>query len=94
MACRALTYMMEALPSSTATIVSHQAVPLLCSKFVALDYLDLVEQVFQVCLCNDLTLSVLKKFLGKVVPALHVKEYWGLCLRSQNFSRFPCNALH
>lgn len=47
MACRSLTYLMEALPASAATIVSAQAVPLLCARLLSVQYIDLAEQAVQ-----------------------------------------------
>ncbi len=46
--CRALSYMMEALHASGASIVTHQGVPLLCAKLLSIEYIDLAEQALQV----------------------------------------------
>ncbi|KAF1937788.1 hypothetical protein EJ02DRAFT_458426 [Clathrospora elynae] len=43
-ACRCLANMMEALPASTANIVYGGAVPVLCSKLLQIDFIDLAEQ--------------------------------------------------
>jgi E3 ubiquitin-protein ligase TRIP12 len=48
LACRAFAYLMEALPSSAASIVNYQAIPLLCAKLLAIEYIDVAEQALQV----------------------------------------------
>lgn len=47
MACRALAYLMEALPNSCGTVVSCNAVPLLISRLLSIEYIDLAEQALQ-----------------------------------------------
>ncbi|CAI6331682.1 unnamed protein product [Periconia digitata] len=44
LACRSLANMMEALPASTANIVYGGAVPVLCSKLLEINFIDLAEQ--------------------------------------------------
>ncbi|KAG9103694.1 Ubiquitin fusion degradation protein 4 [Ceratobasidium sp. 370] len=51
LACRCLANLMEALPGCAHTVVYHGAVPVLCSKLIDIQYIDLAEQ----------TLSTLEK---------------------------------
>ncbi|KAI9890479.1 MAG: Ubiquitin fusion degradation protein 4 [Vezdaea aestivalis] len=43
-ACRCIANLMEALPASTANVVYGGAVPILCSKLLEIEYIDLAEQ--------------------------------------------------
>jgi E3 ubiquitin-protein ligase TRIP12 len=47
LSCRALAYIMEALPSSVGSVVSHHLVPILCAKLLNIEYIDLAEQALQ-----------------------------------------------
>lgn len=47
MSCRALAYLMEALPSTCSNIVSAQAIPLLVARLLSIEYIDLAEQALQ-----------------------------------------------
>jgi len=49
LACRCLANLMEALPGCAHTVVYHGAVPVLCSKLVEIQYIDLAEQTLSVC---------------------------------------------
>jgi E3 ubiquitin-protein ligase TRIP12 len=44
LACRCLANLMEALPAATANVVYGGAVPVLCSKLLEINYIDLAEQ--------------------------------------------------
>lgn len=44
LACRCLANLMEALPAATANIVYGGAVPVLCSKLLEINFIDLAEQ--------------------------------------------------
>ncbi|KAF1850077.1 uncharacterized protein K460DRAFT_272848 [Cucurbitaria berberidis CBS 394.84] len=44
LACRCLANLMEALPASTANVVYGGAVPVLCSKLLEINFIDLAEQ--------------------------------------------------
>lgn len=46
--CRALTYLMEALPSASSSLVNHGAVAPLCAKLLSIEFIDLAEQAIQV----------------------------------------------
>jgi hypothetical protein len=48
LACRCLANLMEALPGSAHTVVSHGAVPVLCAKLLEIQYIDLAEQTLSV----------------------------------------------
>jgi E3 ubiquitin-protein ligase TRIP12 len=48
LACRCIANMMEALPASTAAVVYGGAVPVLLSKLVEIQYMDLAEQALLV----------------------------------------------
>ena len=45
LAARALTHLMEALPSSCNTVVAAGAVKVFCEKLLAIEFIDLAEQV-------------------------------------------------
>ena len=49
LACRCIANMMEALPASTASVVYSGAVPVLLSKLIEIQYMDLAEQALLVC---------------------------------------------
>lgn len=63
LACRCLANLMEALPASTANVVYGGAVPVLCSKLLEIDFIDLAEQ----------SLSTLEK-ISVEFPASIVRE--------------------
>ncbi|KAF9202177.1 Ubiquitin fusion degradation protein 4 [Haplosporangium sp. Z 27] len=44
LACRCLSNMMEAIPSSLGSVVHGGAVPVLCAKLIEIQYIDLAEQ--------------------------------------------------
>ena len=75
LASRCLANLMEALPQSTGTVVYSGAVPVLCSKLLEIQYIDLAEQALSV-----LALSVptnfrhLKKFLSNIPHRSSGKE--------------------
>jgi len=48
LASRCLANLMEALPQSTGTVVYNGAVPVLCSKLLEIQYIDLAEQALSV----------------------------------------------
>jgi hypothetical protein len=48
LACRCLANLMEALPQATGTVVYSGAVPVLCSKLLEIQYIDLAEQALSV----------------------------------------------
>jgi hypothetical protein len=48
LACRCLANLMEALPGSAHTVVHHGGVPVLCSKLLEIQYIDLAEQSISV----------------------------------------------
>lgn len=48
LACRCIANMMEALPASTSNVVFCGAVPILCEKLRAIEYIDLAEQALSV----------------------------------------------
>lgn len=45
LAIRAITYLCDVYPRSTAFLVRHDAVPALCHRLMAIEYLDVAEQV-------------------------------------------------
>jgi E3 ubiquitin-protein ligase TRIP12 len=46
-ACRALTHLMEALPTARRAVVHFGAVDILCAKLLSIEYIDLAEQSLQ-----------------------------------------------
>ncbi|KAK4049890.1 Ubiquitin fusion degradation protein 4 [Microbotryomycetes sp. JL221] len=63
LACRCLANLMEALPGSAHSVVYAGAVPVLCSKLLEIQYIDLAEQ----------TLSTLEK-ISEEAPSSIVRE--------------------
>ncbi|XP_009622742.1 E3 ubiquitin-protein ligase UPL4 isoform X2 [Nicotiana tomentosiformis] len=47
LAIRAMTYLCEGHPRSSAYLVRHDAVPALCQRLMAIEYLDVAEQCLQ-----------------------------------------------
>ena len=48
LACRCIANLMEALPQATANVVYGGAVPILCSKLLEIQFIDLAEQALSV----------------------------------------------
>lgn len=48
LACRCLANLLEVSPGTSHTIVQHDAVRVLCSKLVTIEYIELAEQVLSV----------------------------------------------
>jgi E3 ubiquitin-protein ligase TRIP12 len=44
---RAITYLCDAMPRASDAVVRHGLLPLLCSRLLAIEYLDVAEQVSQ-----------------------------------------------
>uniref|UniRef100_A0A0D9WHF8 HECT-type E3 ubiquitin transferase n=1 Tax=Leersia perrieri TaxID=77586 RepID=A0A0D9WHF8_9ORYZ len=44
---RAITYLCDAMPRASDAVVRHGLLPLLCSRLLAIDYLDVAEQCLQ-----------------------------------------------
>ncbi|KAF2242282.1 hypothetical protein BU26DRAFT_570966 [Trematosphaeria pertusa] len=63
LACRCLANLMEALPAATANVVYGGAVPVLCSKLLEINFIDLAEQC----------LSTLEKISAEF-PSIIVRE--------------------
>ncbi|XP_044482153.1 E3 ubiquitin-protein ligase UPL4 isoform X2 [Mangifera indica] len=47
LAVRAITYLCDVFPRSSSVLVRHDAVPALCQRLMAIDYLDVAEQCLQ-----------------------------------------------
>ncbi|XP_038695797.1 E3 ubiquitin-protein ligase UPL4-like isoform X1 [Tripterygium wilfordii] len=47
LAIRAITYLCEVFPQSSGFLVRHDAIPVLCQRLMAIEYLDLAEQCLQ-----------------------------------------------
>ncbi|KAL6841297.1 hypothetical protein ACP4OV_028815 [Aristida adscensionis] len=47
LALRAITYLCDAMPRAADTFVRHGLLPVLCSKLLAIEYLDVAEQCLQ-----------------------------------------------
>jgi E3 ubiquitin-protein ligase TRIP12 len=58
LACRCLANLMEALPGSAHSVVYAGAVPILCSKLLEIQYIDLAEQTLSVSPLHDSELTV------------------------------------
>jgi len=48
--CRAFSHLLEALPTSVGHLVRNGAIPALCEKLLAVEYIDLAEQVINALL--------------------------------------------
>lgn len=80
LACRCIANMMEALPASTASVVYSGAVPVLLSKLIEIQYMDLAEQALLVCNhcfpISSTTLTIYrhwKRSRSNFLPPLFVK---------------------
>ncbi|KAJ9184255.1 hypothetical protein P3X46_004000 [Hevea brasiliensis] len=47
LAIRALTYMCDVFPQASGFLVRHDAIPVLCQRLMAIEYLDVAEQCLQ-----------------------------------------------
>ncbi|KAJ4911554.1 E3 ubiquitin-protein ligase UPL4 [Raphanus sativus] len=47
LAIRAITYLCDVYPRSVAFLVKHEAIPALCQRLLAIEYLDVAEQCLQ-----------------------------------------------
>jgi E3 ubiquitin-protein ligase TRIP12 len=63
LACRCLANLMEALPGCAHTVVYHGAVPVLCSKLIDIQYIDLAEQTLSVSWTTSAALFLLTPHL-------------------------------
>lgn len=50
LAIRAITYICDVYPRSAGFLVSHDAIPALCQRLLAIEYQDVAEQVIDGCL--------------------------------------------
>jgi E3 ubiquitin-protein ligase TRIP12 len=93
LASRCLANLMEALPQSTGTVVYSGAVPVLCSKLLEIQYIDLAEQALSVSpslfLSND---RLLKRFPSSTLRPSYVKVVSRHVLCILISSRQTCNA--
>ena len=79
LACRSLANLMEAVPAASANVAYGGAIPVLCSKLLEIEYIDLAEQA----------LSTLER-ISRDYPASVVREGGlGACLAYLDF--FPTN---
>lgn len=76
LASRCLANLMEALPQATGTVVYSGAVPVLCSKLLEIQYIDLAEQALSVnsLYCAETNIRPSKKFLSSILHQLFEKE--------------------
>jgi len=75
LASRCLANLMEALPQSTGTVVYSGAVPVLCSKLLEIQYIDLAEQALSVCsLSTSAYFRLSRKSLLSIRPPLFERE--------------------
>lgn len=51
LAVRAITYLCDVHPRSSGFLVRHDAVPALCQRLMAIEYLDVAEQVCRILVC-------------------------------------------
>ncbi|CAO3564433.1 unnamed protein product [Mortierella alpina] len=79
LACRCLSNLMEAMPASVGSVVYGGAVPILCSKLIEIQYIDLAEQ----------SLTTLEK-ISSEYPHAVVKE-GGLAAVLMFLDFFPTN---
>uniref|UniRef100_A0A452ZAR8 HECT-type E3 ubiquitin transferase n=1 Tax=Aegilops tauschii subsp. strangulata TaxID=200361 RepID=A0A452ZAR8_AEGTS len=47
LAVRAITYLCDAMPRAADAVVRHGLLPVLCSRLLAIEYLDVAEQAFE-----------------------------------------------
>jgi E3 ubiquitin-protein ligase TRIP12 len=46
LAIRALTYLCDVFPRASVFLVRHDAIPAICQRLMAIEYLDVAEQVY------------------------------------------------
>jgi E3 ubiquitin-protein ligase TRIP12 len=46
LAIRALTYLCDVFPRASVFLVKHNAIPAICQRLMAIEYLDVAEQVY------------------------------------------------
>jgi len=81
LAARALTHLMEALPSSCATVVAAGAVPVFCEKLLAIEFIDLAEQCLHALekLSQEHTHILIKE--GALAAMLSFIDFFGISIQ-------------
>ena len=76
LASRAMCHMMDVLPSSPATLVQYDAVPLFCERLVNIEYIDLAEQALQALekLSHEHPLAILRA--GGMLACLQFVDFF------------------
>ncbi|KAL2549669.1 E3 ubiquitin-protein ligase [Forsythia ovata] len=94
LALRAMTYLCDINPQSSSFLVRHDVVPALCQRLMAIEYLDVAKQVYDVLLsCSEITLlGVIRLDLSgnsnvttvidmKLEKHKNLREEFGFCWR-------------
>ncbi|KAI3442972.1 HECT domain-containing protein [Psidium guajava] len=76
LAARAITYLCDVFPRSSAFLVRHDAVPAICHRLMAIDYLDVAEQCLQALekISRDQPLACLEG--GAIVAVLSFIDFF------------------
>lgn len=76
LASRAITYLCDVFPRSSALLVRHDAVPAICQRLMAIEYLDVAEQCLQALekISRDQPLACLEA--GAIVAVLNFIEFF------------------
>ncbi|KAF9340444.1 Ubiquitin fusion degradation protein 4 [Linnemannia elongata] len=73
LACRCLSNLMEAMPASLGSVVYSGAVPVLCSKLLEIQYIDLAEQSLTQTVAED-SISMAKDILPNLENLLQYSD--------------------
>ncbi|KAI4369179.1 hypothetical protein MLD38_017656 [Melastoma candidum] len=81
LAVRAITYLCDVFPRSAAFLVRHDAVPTLCKKLTAIEYLDVAEQCLQALekISRDQPLACLQA--GAILAVLNYIDFFSTSLQ-------------
>ncbi|KAK9289472.1 hypothetical protein L1049_007627 [Liquidambar formosana] len=81
LAIRAITYMCDVFPRSAGFLVRHDAVPALCQRLMAIEYMDVAEQCLQALekISRDQPLACLQS--GAIMAVLNYIDFFSTSLQ-------------
>lgn len=81
LAIRAITYICDVFPRSSSFLVRHDAVPALCERLIAIEYLDVAEQCLQALekISRDQPLACLQS--GAVMAVLNYIDFFSTSIQ-------------
>eukprot|EP01133_Synstelium_polycarpum_P007971 gene7971-9365_t len=90
LACRALSNMIEALPSSVSAVVNHGAVSVLCAKLLSIEYIDLAEQSLQTLEKVSLEQPTAVLRAGGLMAVLSYLDFFSTGVQHQKVVELSC----